>query len=59
VDTEGRIDKFVKKQKESQAKKLKADEVKKTRAKKKSSKAAPQAAPTLKEMLEEARKKTS
>ena len=60
VDTEGRIDKFVKKQKVATEKKLKADELKKTKAaKKKSSKTDSAGQPSLKDMLEKARKQTS
>lgn len=61
VDTEGRIDKFVKKQKVAEAKKQKAQEVKKAKAakKKKSSADAAGTQPTLKDMLEQARKQTS
>ena len=59
VDTEGRIDKFVKKQKVSEVRKKKAEEVKKAKAKKGKKKAASTSQPSLKEMLEEARKQTS
>lgn len=59
VDTEGRIDKFVKKQQEAQQKKQQADEVKKARAKKKQDKSSSDKTPTLKEMLDEARKQTT
>lgn len=60
VDTEGRIDKFVKKQKIAQEKKQKAEEVKKAKSKKSSEeKETETGQPTLKEMLEEARKQTS
>lgn len=58
VDTEGRIDKFEKKQKEAKQKKQKAERVKKAREQKQRSKSEPDTAPTLKEMLEEARKQT-
>ncbi len=56
VDTEGRIDKFIKKQKISEDKKKKASATKKTKAKKRGKK---EKAPTLKEMLEKARKQAS
>ncbi len=59
VDTEGRIDKFVKKQKVAQGKKQKADELKKVKAAKSKVKTDTTSQPTLKEMLEEARKQTS
>jgi large subunit ribosomal protein L31 len=59
VDTEGRIDKFVKKRKIAEEKKKKADEVKKSKAKKTTGKKDDTSQPTLKEMLEEARKQTS
>lgn len=60
VDTEGRIDKFNKKQKIAEEKKRKAEEVKKSKSKKKSKKEDSNSSqPTLKEMLEEARKQTS
>ncbi len=56
MDTEGRIDKFIKKQKISEDKKKKASATKKTKAKKRGKK---EKAPTLKEMLEKARKQAS
>lgn len=60
VDTEGRIDKFIKKQKVAAEKKQKAEQSKKTKTKGKSEKeSASSKQPTLKEMLEEARKQTS
>lgn len=59
VDTEGRIDKFVKKRKIAEEKKKKADEVKKSKAKKTTGEKEDTSQPTLKEMLEEARKQTS
>ena len=59
VDTEGRIDKFVKKQKIAEVRKQKAEEVKVAKAKKGKKKNASTSQPTLKEMLEEARKQTS
>ena len=59
VDTEGRIDKFVKKQKVAEARKQKAEEVKVAKAKKGKKKDKSTSQPTLKEMLEEARKQTS
>jgi large subunit ribosomal protein L31 len=58
VDTEGRIEKFVKKQKIAEDKKKKADQVKKSKTKKSESKKDTKPA-SLKEMLEEARKQTS
>jgi large subunit ribosomal protein L31 len=59
VDTEGRIDKFIKKQKIAEEKKKKAEKVKKSKAQKSSNKKEDTTQPTLKEMLEEARKQTS
>jgi len=59
VDTEGRIEKFVKKQKVAEVRKQKAEEIKKTKAKKGKKKSSLTSQPTLKEMLEEARKQTS
>lgn len=59
VDTEGRIDKFVKKQEQAKQKKQKADEIKKAREKRSKSKQEPDTTPTLKEMLEQARKQAS
>ena len=59
VDTEGRIDKFVKKQKIAEVRKQKAEEVKVAKAKKGKKKSTSTSQPTLKEMLEEARKQTS
>ncbi len=58
IDTEGRIDKFIKKRKISEDKKQKAQEVKKKKAKKKAKKTT-DSQPSLKEMLEKARKQTS
>jgi len=59
VDTEGRIDKFVKKQKVASEKKHKADEVKKAKEHKKKTKTTTGSAPSLKEMLEKARKQSA
>ena len=60
VDTEGRIDKFEKKRKIAQMKKLKAEAVKKAKVAKKSpSKKAGTGQPSLKDMLDQARKQTS
>ena len=60
VDTEGRIDKFVKKQKVAEEKKQKAQEVKKARAARKTPRKSTDAGqPSLKDMLEKARKQTS
>ncbi len=59
IDTEGRIDKFVKKRKVSEDKKIKADKVKIAKEKKKKKKSSTDSPPSLKEMLEKARKQTS
>ena len=60
VDTEGRIDKFIKKQKVAEEKKQKADKSKRAKSKAKSKQEdSSKGQPTLKEMLEEARKQTS
>ena len=56
VDTEGRIDKFVKKQKVAAEKKKVAAEVKKAKAAKKPAAKKSTGAPSLKDMLEQARK---
>ena len=58
IDAEGRIDKFIKKQKVSEDKKKVAQEVKKKKARKKTKKST-DVQPSLKEMLEKARKQTS
>lgn len=54
VDTEGRIDKFKKKQQLAEEKKQKAESTKKTKVEEKTQETNRQ--PTLKEMLEQARK---
>ena len=59
VDTEGRIDKFVKKRKVAEHKKQKAEEIKKAKEQKKRKKSTPDTTPSLKEMLEKARKQAS
>jgi len=59
IDTEGRIDKFVKKRKLAEDKKKKADEVRKAKEKKKKKKSTADTPPSLKDMLEKARKQTS
>lgn len=59
VDTEGRIEKFVKKQKLAEDKKKKAQETKKSKSQKTQDQKKPKKQATLKEMLEEARKQTS
>lgn len=59
VDTEGIIDKFVKKQQIAEEKKKKAEEIKKQKEAKKSKKVEETGAePTLKELLEQARTQT-
>jgi len=59
VDTEGRIEKFVKKRKVAEHKKVTAEKVRKAKEQKKKKKSTPDAIPSLKEMLEKARKQTS
>ncbi len=59
IDTEGRIEKFVKKRKVAEDKKQKADKVKKAKDKKKKKKSTTDTAPSLKKMLEKARKQAS
>lgn len=59
VDTEGRIDKFVRKQQIAQTKKLKAEEKKKEKQVKALKAKLPKETPTLKEMLEQARNQNS
>jgi len=59
IDTEGRIDKFVKKRKIAEGKKSKAEEVKKAKERKKKKKSTADTMPSLKEMLEKARKQAS
>lgn len=60
VDTEGRIDKFIKKQEAAKEKREKAEKVKKAKKKKEAQeKESDTRPPTLKEMLDDARKQTS